>query len=102
MPSAFRPRRRCIESASWIDRRGFVIGAGATGAALGTGLAAVYSQVRNGADRTLRIAPLKLELAPNKIIETFAYNGTVPGPLLRFREGQQVTIDITNDRKDRR
>ncbi len=39
----------------------------------------------------------KIELAPGKIIDTFAYNGTVPGPLLRFREGQPVTIDVTND-----
>ena len=97
MSNVFGSRLRGIESTSWIDRRSFVIGAGVTGAALGTGLGVVLGQVRNGADRTLRIAPLKLELAPNKIIETFAYNGTVPGPLLRFREGQPVTIDVTND-----
>jgi FtsP/CotA-like multicopper oxidase with cupredoxin domain len=97
MSNVFGSPLRGIESTSWIDRRGFVIGAGVTGAALGTGLGVVLGQVRNGADRTLRIAPLKLELAPNKIIETFAYNGTVPGPLLRFREGQPVTIDVTND-----
>ena len=97
MSSVFGPRLRGIESASWIDRRGFVIGAGVTGATLGTGLGVVYGQAQNGADRTLRIAPLKLELAPNKFIETFAYNAMVPGPLLRFREGQPVTIDVTND-----
>ena len=97
MSSVFGPRLRGIKSASWIDRRGFVIGAGVTGATLGTGLGVVYGQAQNGADRTLRIAPLKLELAPNKFIETFAYNAMVPGPLLRFREGQPVTIDVTND-----
>ena len=89
--------RLCIELSSWIDRRGFVIGAGAAGALVGTGLGAVYGRVRDGADHTLRIAPLKLELAPNKVINTFAYNGTVPGPLLRVPEGQPVTIDVTND-----
>ena len=82
---------------SWIDRRGLLIGAGAAGAALGTGLGAALGQARNAPDFALRIAPLKLELAPEKIIDTFAYNGTVPGPLLRFREGQPVTIDVTNN-----
>ena len=48
-------------------------------------------------DYALRIAPLRLELAPGKVIETFAYNGTVPGPVLRLREGRQVSIDIRND-----
>jgi FtsP/CotA-like multicopper oxidase with cupredoxin domain len=81
---------------SWINRRGFVIGAGAAGAAIGAGLASAYSQAANAPDYTLRIAPLRLELAPGKIIDTFAYSGTVPGPLLRVREGQQVNIDITN------
>jgi len=42
---------------------------------------------------SLRIAPLQLELAPGKVIDTFAYNGTVPGPVLRLREGCHVSID---------
>ena len=96
MPSVFGPRPRGILSGSWIDRRGFVIGAGATGAALGAGLGAAYSQALNAPDY-LRIAPLRLELAPGKVIDTFAYNGAVPGPVLRFREGQQVNIDVTNN-----
>ena len=69
-------------STSWLDRRGFVIGAGAAGAALGSGLGVAYSQIANAPDYTLRIAPAKLELAPGKVIETFAYNGAVPGPVL--------------------
>ena len=48
-------------------------------------------------DYSLRIAPLRLELAPGKVIDTFAYNGTVPGPVLRLREGRPVSIDIRND-----
>ena len=31
------------------------------------------------------------------MIETFGYNGTVLGPVLRLREGRQVSIDIRND-----
>ena len=34
---------------------------------------------------------------PGKVIDTFGYNGTVPGPVLRLREGRQVSIDIRND-----
>jgi FtsP/CotA-like multicopper oxidase with cupredoxin domain len=82
---------------SWLDRRGFIIGAGAAGAAVGAGLGAGFSQAETAPNQTLRIAPFKLELAPNKIIDTFAYNGMVPGPLLRFRDGQQITVDVTNN-----
>jgi Multicopper oxidase len=43
---------------------------------------------------------MRLELAPGKVIETFAYNGMVPGRALRLREGRQVSIDIRNDVDD--
>jgi hypothetical protein len=85
------------DSRSLLDRRGFVFGAGAAGMALGTGLGVGYTQVANAPDYKLQIAPLRLELAPGKIIDTFAYNGTVPGPLLRLRENRPVSIDIRND-----
>ena len=48
-------------------------------------------------DYTLRIAPVSLELAPGKTIKTTAYNGKVPGPVLRLREGRPVTINVIND-----
>src|SRR5208337_3798649 len=48
-------------------------------------------------DYTIRIAPLALEIAPGKVIKTTAYNGLVPGPLLRLREGQPVAINVIND-----
>jgi FtsP/CotA-like multicopper oxidase with cupredoxin domain len=84
-------------SSSWMDRRGLLMGAGAAGMALGTGLGTAYTQIAAASDYSLRIAPFRLELAPNKVIETFGYNGTVPGPALRLREGRQVSIDIRND-----
>ncbi len=49
------------------------------------------------ADYALRIAPVSLELAPGKTIKTTAYNGKVPGPVLRLREGRPVTINVIND-----
>jgi len=80
-----------------MHRRGFVLGAGAFGMALGTAGGTAYTQIASSADHSLRIAPLRLELARGKVIDTFAYNGTVPGPVLRLREGRQVGIDIRND-----
>jgi FtsP/CotA-like multicopper oxidase with cupredoxin domain len=72
----------------------------------GAGLSAVPTFVRHllpenpKADATLHISPVELEVAPRKIVKTIGYNGSVPGPVLRFREGQSVTIEVVNDTKD--
>jgi FtsP/CotA-like multicopper oxidase with cupredoxin domain len=94
-----RSRPRLDDSASvpaWLDRREVLIGAAAAGAGLGIGLGWAVAQGAARADHTLRIAPKRLELAPGKVIDTFAYNDSVPGPLLRLREGREVVIDVTN------
>jgi len=80
-----------------MHRRSLLIGAGAAGMVLGTAMGRAYTQIATAPDHSLRIAPLRLELAPGKVIDTFAYNGAVPGPVLRLREGRQVSIDIRND-----
>ena len=49
------------------------------------------------ADYTLRIATTAVEIAPNRIVSIANYNGQFPGPLLRLKEGQQVTVDVHND-----
>ena len=51
------------------------------------------------ADVTIRISPVEMEVAPRKIIKTTGYNGSAPGPVLRLREGQRVTVDVVNDTK---
>jgi FtsP/CotA-like multicopper oxidase with cupredoxin domain len=48
-------------------------------------------------DFTLQIAPITVELAPNRIISTIGYNGASPGPLLRMKEGVPVTVNVVND-----
>ena len=45
---------------------------------------------------TLEIAPVTVELAPNRVISTIGYNGTSPGPLLRMKEGVPVTVNVVN------
>ncbi len=52
--------------------------------------------VGSKADHSLRIEPCSLEIGPGITVKTLAFNGQVPGPLLRLREGVPVTIDVTN------
>jgi len=49
------------------------------------------------ADYTLTIAVKPIELAPDRIVSVTTYNGQFPGPLLRFKEGQAVTVEIHNE-----
>jgi FtsP/CotA-like multicopper oxidase with cupredoxin domain len=48
------------------------------------------------ANHSLTIQPCTLEISPGVNIKTIAYNGQVPGPLLRLHQGVPVTIDVTN------
>jgi FtsP/CotA-like multicopper oxidase with cupredoxin domain len=65
-----------------------------TGAALAAGC--LPSAADTAADVRLEIAPLALEIAPGKVVHTVAYNGHVPGPLIRWPEGKPIAIDVTN------
>ena len=49
------------------------------------------------ADYTIHVRVSPVEIARNRIISIANYNGQFPGPLLRLKEGQPVTIDIFND-----
>jgi FtsP/CotA-like multicopper oxidase with cupredoxin domain len=48
-------------------------------------------------DHTLRIGTGLVELSPEHILSTTLYNDRFPGPLLRFREGERVEIELRND-----
>jgi FtsP/CotA-like multicopper oxidase with cupredoxin domain len=86
-----------------VQRRDFVKlgGVGALGV-LGAAAGGRTAQLLSGAaapkaDITLRIAPVLVELAPTRVVSTVGYNGTAPGPVLRMREGQPVTVEVIND-----
>jgi FtsP/CotA-like multicopper oxidase with cupredoxin domain len=49
------------------------------------------------ADYTIRIATGLVDLGPGHIVSTTLYNDQFPGPLLRFKEGQRVIVDVVND-----
>jgi FtsP/CotA-like multicopper oxidase with cupredoxin domain len=87
------------ESNMMIDRR-VLLKYGAlvscTGLAPRLAMAAREGTVEQ-ADYSLRITTGLIELAPDHIVSTTLYNRQFPGPLLRFKEGQQGIIDIHND-----
>lgn len=88
-----------------LPRRQFVKGMAMGGALLGLGLspsrlfAAVDSplglQTLRGKQFKLTIAPQAVNFTGRKRIAT-AVNGSVPAPILRWREGDQITLDVTN------
>jgi len=86
-----------------MKRREFLslAGAGAAQFAAGNSLECLarglFIPSRAASDYTLRIQPLNLELAPGINIQTVGYNGQVPGPLLRLKEGVPVSIDVVNE-----
>ena len=84
---------KCVES-----RRHFLRSSGlAAGALLLSPKYLLADQPEAAPDYTLRIKAAPIEIAPNRILSTITYNDQFPGPLLRFKEGHQVTIDIFND-----
>ncbi len=86
---------------SLISRRGLLRGAqaGAVSVVAARTLPIVRAQPvpKETVDHKIRIAPTSIEIAPGKVIKTTAYNGIVPGPVLRMKEGRPVRIEVTND-----
>ncbi len=88
----------CSEGKSGVDRRGFLRGAaGAVASLLLRGFPALGAETKP--DYSLEISEIEWEIAPKKKIKTAAYNGKIPGPLLRLTESKPVTIDIVNRRE---
>ena len=83
---------------STLARREFLIGAGAAGMALAAStISRLAPRARPKVGLHAPHHPVSLELAPGKVIKTFGYNGTAPGPVLRLREGRQVSFEISNE-----
>ena len=87
-------RRAFIARAAWIGA-GTVV-ATELGRVLpfdGRAAARAVAGVREIALETREVA---WELAPGKTIKAMAYNGRVPGPEIRVKEGERVRIVLTN------
>jgi nitrite reductase (NO-forming) len=50
----------------------------------------------NKKEVTLVAEEAQIEIAPGERVKAWTYNGTVPGPTLRFTEGDNVTIHFIN------
>lgn len=62
--------------------------------------ATVANTASGPADVTLRIAPVLADIAKDHTISTIGYNGQVPGPVIRLKEGVPVTVDLFNDTEE--
>ena len=83
-------RRRFLSSA------GLVIASQSLARLLPAQKKAVAAAGGKKADYSLRIEPCSLDIGPGVTVKTISYNGQVPGPLLKLREGVPVSIDVTN------
>jgi FtsP/CotA-like multicopper oxidase with cupredoxin domain len=68
-----------------------------TEATMESGASDIAQADSGAADYILHIKNSPIEIAPKRIISATTYNGQFPGPLLRFKEGQQATVDVFND-----
>ena len=87
-----------------LDRRRFLklvgVAAGVAGLPASVRAAPIVDVLQppeGKADYAIRIRTGLIELAPNHIVSTTLYNDQFPGPLMRFKEGQRVVVDIHND-----
>jgi FtsP/CotA-like multicopper oxidase with cupredoxin domain len=63
------------------------------------GLAPTFSAFARNlapADYKIDIATVTLDLSPHHKLKTTAYNGQVPGAVLRLKENQPITIEVAN------
>jgi FtsP/CotA-like multicopper oxidase with cupredoxin domain len=80
-----------------VSRRHFLKSSAITAGAISLSPKSSLALLDSSADYVLHIQPTALEIAPKRIVSAVTYNGQFPGPLLRFKEGQQAVVDVFND-----
>jgi CopA family copper-resistance protein len=89
----------CDPPALTVGRRRFVQGVAAAGAATTlhpwSASAGSSPSVLSGTDFKLEIAPMPFNVT-GRTRTAMALNGQIPGPILRMREGETVTLAVTN------
>jgi len=66
-------------------------------AALAAGLCAVPAAQAELRHFEMTVEEVTLDVAPGLKYKVWAYNGQVPGPLIRVREGDEVEVTVTNN-----
>jgi len=94
-----RTSRRHFLKSSGLSTGAICLSSKSSFASLEAGSHVVTAAFQNEslADYVIHIQSTALEIARKRIISAVTYNGQFPGPLLRFREGQQATVDVCND-----
>jgi FtsP/CotA-like multicopper oxidase with cupredoxin domain len=54
------------------------------------------SKIAAGDTFRLRMEPCMIDIGQGIFVKTIAYNGQVPGPVLRVKEGRPITVDVIN------
>src|SRR5258708_8954608 len=85
-------RRKFLANASVLSAAGII------GPSLRLPLAAASSlDDQTAPEYTVRIRASAVDIGNKHIVSAVTYNDQFPGPLLRFKEGQPVTVEIHND-----
>ncbi|HEV2249351.1 MAG TPA: multicopper oxidase domain-containing protein [Candidatus Limnocylindria bacterium] len=64
----------------------------------GIGLQELSSTVVDGArEFRLTCAPLQWEVTPGVVVNGLAFNGQIPGPIIRATEGERIRVIVQND-----
>jgi FtsP/CotA-like multicopper oxidase with cupredoxin domain len=79
-----------------MRRQDFVRAAAGTLAVVSVPGATLRALASDVVDVTLRAAPLRFSPAPGLHFSGLAYNGTIPGPLLRVAYGQRIRVRYTS------
>ena len=88
---------KSISRRSFLQTSGLATGAICLAESCPVTAFATSQQGATSPDYTIHIKTSPVEIAPKRIVGVTTYNGQFPGPLLRFKEGQPVTIDLFND-----
>jgi FtsP/CotA-like multicopper oxidase with cupredoxin domain len=96
MPDSLFSRRTFLRTAAAVMGGSLLPGTATAGQSAVSRAQESDSQIAASPDYTLTVAVKPIELAPNRILSTTTYNGQFPGPLLRLKEGQRVTVDVHN------
>jgi len=93
MDSATISRRRLLAGSAALVGIGLPYAKGVARSTLGSVIAPPDQTV----DHALHIKNSAIEVAAKRIVSAITYNGQFPGPMLRLKEGRQITVDIYND-----